>query len=141
MLIALFFLSVRSTPKCNFGTARTVEIGDERNPLRAHLFQRNRKETIYVKSLQHRTLFSPPEISTTEHCFCFGSASSFFLEIFLHFSSNTYQPGGAHILVSSFGFFTLFMVFWKQEYWSGLPSLKGHEASLVAQLVKNLPAM
>ena len=45
MLIALFFLSVRSTPKCNFGTARTVEIGDERNPLKAHLFQRNRKET------------------------------------------------------------------------------------------------
>ena len=33
------------------------------------------------------------------------------------------------------------MVFWKQEYWSGLPSLKGREASLVAQLVKNLPAM
>ena len=45
MLIALFLLSERSTPKCNFGTARTVEIGDERNPLRAHLFQRNRKET------------------------------------------------------------------------------------------------
>ena len=44
MLIALFFLSVRSTPKCNFDTARTVEIA-ERNPLKARLFQRNRKET------------------------------------------------------------------------------------------------
>ena len=43
MLIALFFLSVRSTPKCDFGTARTVEMADEGNPLRAHLFQRNRK--------------------------------------------------------------------------------------------------
>ena len=43
MLIALFFLSVRSTPKFNFGTARTVEIGDERNPLRAHLFLETEK--------------------------------------------------------------------------------------------------
>ena len=42
MLIALFFPSVRSTPKYNFGTARTVEIA-ERNPLKACLFRRNRK--------------------------------------------------------------------------------------------------
>ena len=32
-------------------------------------------------SLQYRTLLSPPDTSTTEHCFCFGSATSFFLEL------------------------------------------------------------
>ena len=32
-------------------------------------------------SLQHRTLLSPPDTSTTEHCFCFGPAASFFLEL------------------------------------------------------------
>ena len=32
-------------------------------------------------SLQHQTLLSPPDISTTECCFLFGSASSFFLEL------------------------------------------------------------
>ena len=34
-------------------------------------------------SLQHWTLLPPPDISTTGHCFHFGSASSFFLELFL----------------------------------------------------------
>ena len=32
-------------------------------------------------SLQHRTLFSPPDTSTAEHCFCFGPATSFFLDL------------------------------------------------------------
>ena len=32
-------------------------------------------------SLQHWTLLSQPDISTTEHCFHFGPAASFFLEI------------------------------------------------------------
>ena len=31
--------------------------------------------------LQHQTLLSPPDTSTTEHRFCFGSAPSFFLEL------------------------------------------------------------
>ena len=47
-------------------------------------------------SLQHWTLLSPPVTSTTGHCFCFGSASSFFLELFCHSSISTfgtYQPG------------------------------------------------
>ena len=35
-------------------------------------------------SLQHWTLLSSPVTSTTGRCFHFGSASSFFLELFLH---------------------------------------------------------
>ena len=41
-------------------------------------------------SLQNRTLLSPPDTSTTECPFHFGSASSFFLELFLHSSSVAY---------------------------------------------------
>ena len=32
-------------------------------------------------SLQHRTLLLPPDTSTAEHCFHFGPAASFFLEL------------------------------------------------------------
>ena len=38
-------------------------------------------------SLQHRTLLPSPVTSTTGHCFFFDSVSSFFLELFLHWSS------------------------------------------------------
>ena len=54
-------------------------------------------------SLQHQTLFSPPTTSTTEDCFCICLASSFFLELFLHFSQVVYwTPAdlGAHLSVS-----------------------------------------
>ena len=37
-------------------------------------------------SLQHWSLLSPPDTSTAECQLCSGSASSFFLELFLHFS-------------------------------------------------------
>ena len=37
-------------------------------------------------SLQHRTLLPSPVTSTTGCCFCFGSFSSFFLELFVHWS-------------------------------------------------------
>ena len=37
-------------------------------------------------SLQHQTLVPSPVTSTTGCCFCFGSVSSFFLELFLHWS-------------------------------------------------------
>ena len=37
-------------------------------------------------SLQHRTLLPSLVISTTGHCFCFGSVSQFFRELFLHSS-------------------------------------------------------
>ena len=45
-------------------------------------------------SLQHQTLLPSPVTSTPGCCFCFGSLSSFFLELFLHSSpvASTYQP-------------------------------------------------
>ena len=52
-------------------------------------------------SLQHQTLLSPPDTSTTEHCVCFGPATSFFLELFvialcssLISIPDNFQPGG-----------------------------------------------
>ena len=48
-------------------------------------------------SLQHRTLFPSPVTPTTGCYFCYGSISSFFLEIFLHWSPvsmlSSYWPG------------------------------------------------
>ena len=41
-------------------------------------------------SLRHRTLLPSTVTSTTGHCFCFGSVSSFFLELFLHSSPVVY---------------------------------------------------
>ena len=41
-------------------------------------------------SSQHQTLLPSPVTSTTGHCFCFHSISSFFLELFLHSSPVTY---------------------------------------------------
>ena len=41
-------------------------------------------------SLQHWTLLSSPITSTTGCCFCFVSVSSFFLRLFLHWSSVAY---------------------------------------------------
>ena len=41
-------------------------------------------------SLQHWTLLPSPVIPTTGCCFCFGSVSSFFLELFLHWSPVAY---------------------------------------------------
>ena len=41
-------------------------------------------------SLQHWTLLPSPVTSTTRCCFCFSSVSSFFLELFLHWSPVAY---------------------------------------------------
>ena len=41
-------------------------------------------------SLQHRTSLPSPVTPTTGCCFCFGSISSFFLELFLHQSPVAY---------------------------------------------------
>ena len=41
-------------------------------------------------SLQHQTSLLSPVTSTTGCCFCFGSISSFFLELFLHWSPVAY---------------------------------------------------
>ena len=76
-------------------------------------------------SLQHRTLLPSPVPFTTGCCFCFGSMSSFFLELFLHWSQVAYWAptdlGSSSFSVLSLCLFILFMGFSRQEYWSGLP--------------------
>ena len=75
--------------------------------------------------LQHRTLLLSPVTSITGHCICFGSVSSFFLELFLHFYPAAYWAptdlGSSSFSVLSFCLFILFMGFSRQEYWSDLP--------------------
>ena len=76
-------------------------------------------------SLQHQTLLLSPVTSTTGCCFCFGSISSFFLELFLDWSPVAYWAPtdlrSSSFSVLSFCFFILFMGFLMQEYWIGLP--------------------
>ena len=76
-------------------------------------------------ALQYRTLLLSPVTYTTVCCFCFGSVSSFFLKLFLHWSPVAYWAltnlGSSSFSVLSFCFFTLLMGFSRQEYWSGLP--------------------
>ena len=73
-------------------------------------------------SLQHWALLPSLVTSTAGHCFCFGSVSSFFLELLLHSSSVVYWAptnlGSSSFSVLSF---CLFLGFSRQEYWSGLP--------------------
>ena len=75
-------------------------------------------------SLQHWTLLRPLDTSTTEPCFHFGPAISFFLELFLCSSLVAYWIptglGSSSFSVLSFCFFILFTGFSRQEYWSGL---------------------
>ena len=58
--------------------------------------------------------------STPGRCFCFSSVSSFFLELFLHFSPVAYWAptdlGSSSFSVLSFCLFILFMGFSRQEY-------------------------
>jgi len=85
--------------------------------------------------LQHRTLLPSPVTSTNVCCFCFRSVSSFFLELFLHWSPLAYWApsnlGSSSFSVLSFFLFILFMGFSRQEYWSGLsfPSPVDHVLS------------
>ena len=54
-------------------------------------------------SLQYQTLIPSPVSSTMGCCFCFGSVSSFFLVLFLHWSSVAYWAHtdlGSHLSVS-----------------------------------------
>ena len=77
-------------------------------------------------SFQHQTLLPSPVTPTTGCCFCFGSISSFFLELFLHWYLGIYWAptnlGSSSFNVVSFCLFILFMGFSRQEYWSGLSS-------------------
>ena len=77
-------------------------------------------------SLQHRILFPSPVTYTTQCCFCFGSTSSFFLELFLHCSQYVAYWAPNNLRSLSFIFlpfclFVLFAGFSRQGYWSGLP--------------------
>ena len=75
-------------------------------------------------SLQHQTLLASPVTSTTGCCFHFGSVSSFFLELFLHWSPAYWaltNLGSSSFSVLSFCLFILFMGFTRQEFWSRLP--------------------
>ena len=78
-------------------------------------------------SLQHQTLLLSAVSSTAGYFFCFGSIPSFFLELFLHWSSVAYWAptnlGSSSFSILSFCLFILFMGFSRQEYWSGLPFL------------------
>ena len=78
-------------------------------------------------SLQHWTLLSPPDTSTTECHFFVGPDTSFFLELLviaLCFSPGAYwnvpTSGSSSSSVMSFYPFILFMGFSRQENWSGL---------------------
>ena len=75
-------------------------------------------------SLQHRTLLPSPVTSTTGCWFCFSSIPSFFLELFLHWSSVVYWAptdlGSSSFSVLSFCLFILFMGFSRHQYWSDL---------------------
>ena len=59
-------------------------------------------------SLQHWTLLLSPVTSTTGCCFCFGYVSSFFLELFLHWSPVAYWAptdlGSSSFSILSFAF-------------------------------------
>ena len=79
-------------------------------------------------------------ISLTSHIhnwafFHFGSASSFFMELFLCYSLVAYWAptdlGSSSFSILSFCLFILFMGFSRQEYWSGLlfPSPMDHVLS------------
>jgi len=76
-------------------------------------------------SLQLQTLLLSSVTYTTGCCFCFGSVSSFFLELFSPlFSSSvvgTYWHGEFIFQCHTFCIFILFMGFSRKEYWSGLP--------------------
>ena len=70
-------------------------------------------------SLQHRTLLLSLVTSTTGYCFCFGSITSFFLELFLHWSPVAYWAPtdlwSSSFSILSFCLFILWMGFSKQE--------------------------
>ena len=78
-------------------------------------------------SLEHQILPCSLVTSTTGHCFSFGSASLFFLELFLHSSPVAYWApndlGSWYFSVITFCLFILFMRFSRQEYWNDLPFL------------------
>ena len=77
-------------------------------------------------SLQNWTLLPSPVTSTTRRCLCFGSISSFFLELLLRWSPEAYWAptnlGSSSFSVLSYCLsYCSWVGFSRQEYWSGLP--------------------
>ena len=89
-------------------------------------------------SLQHCTWLPSLVTSISGCCFHFGSISSFFLELFLHWPPVAFwAPSNlrsSSFSVLSFCLFILFMGFSRQEYWSRLsiPSPVEHVLSEVS---------
>ena len=67
-------------------------------------------------SLQNQTLLLPPDTSTNEPHFCFGPASSFFLELFFHSSPVAYWTHSTWELI-----FSPFMIFFLLLFFFFLP--------------------
>ena len=99
-------------------------------------------------SLQHWTLLSQPDISTTEHCFHFGPAASFFLELLVialcsspvaYWIPSNLREGSSSDVIS-FCLFILSMRFSRQEYWNELPfsSLVDHILSELFTMIIHL---
>ena len=62
---------------------------------------------MHYRSLQHWTLLLSPVTSTTGCCFCFGSVSSFFLELFPHYSPEAIghlPTWGVHFSIFAFSY-------------------------------------
>ena len=76
-------------------------------------------------ALQHQTLLPSSVLSITGCYFCFGSVSSFFLKLLLHWSLVAYwvptNLGRSSFRVLSFCLLILFMGFSRQECWIGSP--------------------
>ena len=72
-------------------------------------------------SLRYHTLLPSPVTSKAGCCFCFGFITSFFLELFLHWSLiGHWVPtdlGSSSFSVKFFCLFILFMGFLRQECW------------------------
>ena len=94
-------------------------------------------------SLQHRTLLLLPVTSTPGCCFCFGSISSFFLELFLHWSPVTYwaptDPGSSCFSILSFCLFILGVLKAKILKWFAIPFSNGPHS--VRPLHHDLPIL
>ena len=92
-------------------------------------------------SIQHQTWLPSPVTSTIGCCFCFGSISSFFMELFLHCSPVAYWARtdlrSSSFSILSFCLFIPFMGFSRQEYWSGLsfPSPVDHVLSELSTMM------
>ena len=90
--------------------------------------------------LQHQTFLPSPVTSTTVCSFCFGSISSFFLELFFHLSPVAFLAptnlGSSSFSVLSFCLFKLFSGLSKQEYWCSLqfPSPVDHILSELSSM-------